>query len=267
MNTTLLNSHYTALCLSSLLFSQSALAVDLIGHAKSKQPIDVVSEISGKIEAANVEVGERIDLGRIIANIKSQDFELEVKKQEANLELVKADLKIKTSVYERYKELRQKNSLSQNELDIAQADYQSAIANVSLANIELKKAQLDLENTQTTAAIDGYIVARSVQNGAWVNQGDLLYRMVNIDTLNIRLLASEFDIGELHINQPIELWSESNPQLKVQSVIKRIGVEIDPQNFAYPVEVEIENTQKLFKPGMSIHATTTFTSLSQTESK
>ncbi|MEZ8104463.1 efflux RND transporter periplasmic adaptor subunit [Vibrio cortegadensis] len=263
----LFTPRYLALCLSSALFSQHVLAIDLIGHTKSKQPLNVVSEISGKIETANIEIGEGVIRGKTIANIKAQDFALEVRKQTANLELAKADLTIKTSVYERYKELRQKKSLSQNELDIAQADYQSAKAKVSLAEIELIKAELDLENTQINTSINGYVVNRAVENGTWVSQGDLLYQIVNIDTLNVRLLASEFDISELSIGQPIELWSESNPQSKIQSVIKRIGVEIDPQQFAYPVEVEIDNFQHQFKPGMSIHATTTVTPISQTQSE
>lgn len=258
---------YITLCLSSALLSQHALAVDLIGHTKSKQPLNVVSEISGKIETANIEIGEKVISGKTIASIKDQDFALEVRKQNANVELAKADLTIKTSVFERYKELRKKKSLSQNELDIAQADYQSAKAKVSLAEIELVKAKLDLANTQINTSISGYVVNRAVENGTWVSQGDLLYQIVNIDTLTVRLLASEFDIAKLTIGQPIELWSESNPQLKIQSVIKRIGVEIDPQQFAYPVEVEIDNYQHQFKPGMSIHATTTVTSTSRTQSE
>ncbi len=266
MTNNLLTLRYTALCLASVLLSQPAFAVDLIGHTKSKHPLDVVSEISGKVEMANIEIGEKVTLGTLIASIKSQDFELEVNKQNANLQLAKSDLKIKTSLYKRYQELRSKNSLSQNELDIAQADYQSAQANLSLAQIELTKARLDVDNTQINAAINGYVVNRSTENGAWVNQGDLLYRIVNINTLNVRLLASEFDISELNVGQPIELWSEANPTLKVKSVIKRIGVEVDPQYFAYPVEVEIDNTQHQFKPGMSIHATTLMSPLPQTQS-
>lgn len=243
------------------LLSQPVLALDLIGHTKSKNPLNVVSEISGTIESVGIETGEQIKLGTILATIKAQDFELEVNKQKANLDLAQADLKIKKSLYGRYQELRKKNSLSQNELDISAADYDSATAKVVLAKIELKKAQLDLESTHINSAINGYVVSRSVENGAWVNQGDLLYQIVNIDILNVRLLASEFDIGELHVGQDIEIWSEANPQLKVRSVIKRIGIEIDPESFAYPIEVEIKNPEHIFKPGMSIHASTQVSSL------
>lgn len=250
-----------AIGLASALLSTSSFAVDLIGHTKSKSMINVVSEVSGMVESADLETGALVIIGSVLAEIKAQDFELEISKQQANLALVKADLKIKQSLYSRYNELRSKNSLSQNELDIAAADYDVAKANVALAQIELQKAQLDLRSTQISSDINGYIVSRLVEGGAWVNQGDLLYQVVNIDVLNVRLLASEFDIGKLRVGQNIEVWAEANPELKVRSQIKRIGVEIDPATFAYPVEVEIDNPNHQFKPGMSIHATTTLTSI------
>lgn len=250
------------LSLTFLFLSSSALAVELIGQTQSKSPLRVVSEISGMIEQANIEQGEKITKSSTLATIKNQDFQLEVNKQKANLALAKADLKIKKSLYFRYQELKKKNSLSQNELDIASADHDSAKATVSLAKIELNKAMLNLERTTLTSSIDGYIVSRSVEDGEWVNQGDLLYQVVNIDTLTIRLLASEFDIAELQVGQAIELWPETNPNMKISSFIKRIGVTLDPTTFAYPVDVEIDNIKHQLKPGMSIHAST---SISPTE--
>lgn len=246
-----------ALTLTSILTSPTLFAVELIGQTQSKSPLNVVSEINGMIEQADIELGEKIISNTILATIKSQDFKLDVNKQHANLLLAQADLKLKKSLFTRYVELKKKNSLSQNELDIASADYDSAKANVLLAKIELNKAQLDLESTTITSSIDGYVVNRAVEDGAWVNQGDLLYQVVNIDTLTIRLLASEFDMAELNVGQSIEIWPETNPSMKITSSIKRIGVEIDPQTFAYPIDVEIENSNHQLKPGMSIHASTT----------
>ncbi|GAB3533913.1 efflux RND transporter periplasmic adaptor subunit [Photobacterium alginatilyticum] len=246
-----------AMGLIGALLSTSSFAVELIGHTRSKNMTNVVSEVSGTVEVSELETGALVSVGSVLANIKAQDFELEISKQEANLALVEADLTIKQSLYNRYRELRNKNSLSQNELDIAAADLGAAKATVALAQIELQKARLDLGYTRISADMNGYIVNRSVEDGAWVNQGDLLYQVVNIDVLNVRLLASEYDIGKLRVGQQIEIWAEANPELKVRSSIKRIGVELDPATFAYPVEVEINNPDHLFKPGMSIHASTT----------
>lgn len=245
-----------ALGFASILLSPTIFAVELIGQTKSKSPVNVVSEINGMIQQASVEVGELISINAPLANIKAIDFQLNVSIQKANLALAQADLKLKKTLFIRYQELKKKNSLSQNELDVASADYDRAKATVQLAKIELNKARLDLGSTVISSSINGYVTNRSVENGAWVNQGDLLYKIVNIDTLTVRLLASEFDITQLKVGQAIELWSETDPNMKIISTIKRIGVDIDPATFAYPVEVEIANKEHYLKPGMSIHAST-----------
>ncbi|MGV2986498.1 efflux RND transporter periplasmic adaptor subunit [Vibrio sp. E150_011] len=239
-------------------FSIPTHAVELIGKTTSTHSIYVVSEVSGIVETAHWQVGDLVAPNSPLATIKAQDFKLEVMKQKANVTLVEADLNINKSTYSRYQELRAKNSLSQNELDVAKADYAASKANVTLANIELEKAQLDLKNTAIYSSIDGYIVSRHVEKGAWVNQGDQLYQLTNIDRLNVRLLASEFDLNALTVGQPIQLWSEANPTNKVIATINRIGVELDPSTFAYPIEVDIDNGNHDFKPGMSMHATTYF---------
>jgi len=251
-----MNKHTFASIFIFFTVSQPVLALNLIGNIKVTNPINVVAEISGVVRQAELEVGDSVNQGEKLLSIQSQDFSLEVSKQQANLTLATADLSIKKSIYQRYLRLQQQQSLSQNELDIASTDFDAAQANLQLAEIELKKANLDLARTQITASIDGYISQRAINNGSWVDRGTPLYQVINIDTLTVRLLASEYEINQLSIGQPIQLWSETNPKNKVTSTIKRIGIELAENSFAYPIDVEINNPKHWFKPGMSMHSTT-----------
>ena len=65
-----------------------------------------MAEISGIVQQAELEIGDRINQGANLVSIKPQDFSLEVSKQQANLALVTADLNIKKSIYNRYPSLR-----------------------------------------------------------------------------------------------------------------------------------------------------------------
>lgn len=251
-----MNKHTFASLLIFATVSPTVLALNLIGHIEASNPVNIVAEISGIVQQAELEIGDRINQGANLVSIKPQDFSLEVSKQQANLALATADLNIKKSIYNRYLQLQQQQSLSQNELDIASTDFDAAKANLQLAQIELKKANIDLTRTQITTDISGYISQRSVDNGSWVDRGTPLYQVINIDRLTVRLLASEYEINQLSIGQSIELWSEANPDQKVVSTIKRIGIELAENSFAYPVDIEINNPEHKFKPGMSMHATT-----------
>ncbi len=72
-----------AIGLTGALLSTSSLAVDLIGHTKSKSMVSVVSEVSGMVESADFETGSIVSVGSVLAEIKAQDFELEISKQKA----------------------------------------------------------------------------------------------------------------------------------------------------------------------------------------
>ena len=170
------------------------------------------------------------------------------------LKQAQADFELKQSIYDRYLKLSDTNSLPKNDLDIARANLSMAKASVQRTNVELEKAHKDLMNTEVKAAISGFVVSRKVDQGTWVNQGDTLYKIINIDTVTVRLLASEFDIQQLKIGQPLELWSEVDPSRKIIGTINRIGITADPERFAYPVELDIDNVGHHLKPGMSVHA-------------
>ena len=250
-----MNKHTFASIFVFFTVSPPVLALNLIGNIEVTNVINVVAEISGIVRQAELKVGDSVNQGEKLLSIQSQDFSLEVSKQQANLTLATADLSIKKSIYNRYLRLQQQQSLSQNELDIASTDFDAAKANLQLAQIELEKANLDLARTQITANMNGYISQRSIDNGSWVDRGTPLYQVINIDSLTVRLLASEYEINQLSIGQPIQLWSEANPENKVTSTIKRIGFELTENSFAYPIDIEINNLKHYFKPGMSMHAT------------
>lgn len=247
------------LCLGLMPTSQ-ALSIELLGHARSKAPISVVSEVSGVIQGQALEPGEKINKNQVLANIKPLTFKNDVEQKRAELQLAEANMRLKRSTYQRYKTLKSKNSLAANELDLAKSEYSSASASVTLARLQLEKAELDFANTEIKSGISGYISSRSVQTGAWVNPGDELYQIANIDVLRVRLLASEFDINQLKVGQEIELWAETRPNKRVLSKIKRIGIEVTSDSLSYPVEVEIENPGHTLLPGMAIHATTELSS-------
>ncbi|MGR5276128.1 efflux RND transporter periplasmic adaptor subunit [Vibrio rotiferianus] len=236
--------------------SVSAFAVDLIGKTTSIDTVNVTSEVSGIIETSVWKVGDKVSAGDELTKIKSEDFSIEVDKKKASVANHEADLAFKKSNYARYIELREKKSISQHDMEEAKSSYFIALASLKTAKIELEKAKLDLKRTKVNSKISGYIISSGVDAGTWVNQGDLIYKISNIDKLTVRLLASEFDITQLSVGQNIQVWSEANPSNKITAQISRIGVELDPETHAYPIEVDISNLEHMFKPDMSIHATT-----------
>ena len=229
-------------------------ATELIGHVQGLNKHSVVAEVPGVVEMNNLEVGDAVNQQQVLAQIKADDFKFSVNKAKANLALAEADLALRKATYNRYQALIEKNSLSMGELDTARAEFLRAKASVSVAQIDYQQSQVDLENTQIESLISGYISNKPAQSGAWVSEGDLLYEVVNIDKVTLSFMASEYDLKHFTVGQEVVVWSETNPETKMEASVQRIGVEM--QNLTYPVLVEITNQGHQFKPGMSVYAST-----------
>lgn len=249
---------YRFLKLFLLIINGPSWANNFIGHVQTNNPINVVAKIDGFVDHVTLDVGDTVKENELLVSINQVDFKLEKRKAAANLALAKATVAIKKATYDRYVELHKNKNVSENELDVAITDYDIAIAEQKLAEINLEKAELDLSRTTITAQNSGYVSQRKVEQGSWVSQGTQLYQLVNINRITVQLFASEFEINKLTIGQEIQVWSEESPTVKVTATIKRIGVELSEGSFAYPVLIEIDNKKQLFKPGMSMHATTEF---------
>ncbi|KAB0301507.1 efflux RND transporter periplasmic adaptor subunit [Vibrio fortis] len=242
------------LTLLALLSASTTQATELIGHVQGLNKQSVVAEVPGVVEMSNLEVGDIVTQNQQLAHIKADDFQFIVNKAKANLALAKADLALREATYQRYQTLIKKNSLSIGELDTARAEFLSASASVSVAQIDYQQSKIDLESTRINAQLPGYISNKAAQSGAWVNEGELLYEVVNIDTVTLSFMASEYDLKDFSVGQTILVWSETNPQQKTEAQVKRIGVEMN--NLTYPVFVEVDNQAHSFKPGMSVYAST-----------
>lgn len=254
-----MNAYKSLVCFALGLLAPICQAVDLIGQTVSLSPVNVVAEVDGVIKSLAVETGDKVEKSQVLASLKKQDFDFALQRSEANVELAEAELRLKRSTYERYQELIKNKNLSVNELEVAKADYLNAKALLKLAQIERDIADKNLNDTTISVAIDGYVVSRDTQIGAWVNQGDLLYRVVNIDSLIVRLFASEHDMSSLSLGQSVALWAETNPHQKIIAPIARIGVELDSNQMAYPIDIVIDNRDLSLIPGMSVYATTKVT--------
>ncbi|WP_339386467.1 efflux RND transporter periplasmic adaptor subunit [Vibrio caribbeanicus] len=233
-----------------------ANAIELIGQVSGLNKQSVVAEVNGVIDSAQHQIGHYVEMNQMLATIKDDDFELQASKEEANLALMTAKLKLREATYKRYQKLTQKQSLAVGELDLARSEYLSAKAELSVAKIQHQQANRDLLNTKIESKIAGYISSKSVQSGAWVNKGDLLYEMINIDEVSLIFMASEYDLAAFELGQRVVVWSETESKKKIEAQVSRIGMELESDNGSYPVVIEIDNLNRNFRPGMSVYVST-----------
>jgi multidrug efflux pump subunit AcrA (membrane-fusion protein) len=151
-----------------------------IGTVRSEISSMLSSRIMGYVIAVDVEEGDRVRRGQLLARIDSretraqleraeagvnevesgrEEIERAIRAAESGLDAARANAKLAESTYTRFKELLDRKSVSQQEFDEADAKYLAATAEVRrveeiLQSVRAKKAQVDARISQAKANLD-----------------------------------------------------------------------------------------------------------------
>ncbi len=143
----------------------------------------VSARVAGVIKSIDVSEGDQVHPGQAIAHIEDERFRLAVRSAEANLARAKAVLVDADSAVSRRLDLAKSDpeQVNQEELAQYQAKAAQAAADLSLAQSELERARLDLDQAVITASASGVIQARLAQTGSYAQPGTPLASLVRRD--------------------------------------------------------------------------------------
>lgn len=106
------------------------------------------------------------------------------------------------------------------------------------------------DHFELKAPIAGVVVHKNVNEGDYVRTGQALFRIVDLDTLWLRLDAYESDLGWLRLGQSVDFTVESYPGESFAGKIVFIEPELDRRTRTVSIRVNIPNEDGKLKPGM-----------------
>ncbi|HMA14818.1 MAG: efflux RND transporter periplasmic adaptor subunit [Bacteroidota bacterium] len=217
---------------------QTVLATGIL---KPSRLVAVGAQVSGRLTALKVALGDRVAQGGLIAEIDSVNQQNDLRIAEAALANVRAQRNEKRATL-RQAELelaRQKKMVAQNA--VSQAAYEAAEATVATtraqiealeaqiaeAEVAVEVARVDLGYTRITAPIDGTVLAVVTQEGQTVNasqQAPTIVVLGRIDVMTVRAEISEADIVGVQPGQPVSFTILGDPARRYEA---RLGA-IEP---------------------------------------
>ncbi|MGQ7947640.1 efflux RND transporter periplasmic adaptor subunit [Flavobacterium sp. WC2509] len=156
--------------------------LSLSGSIEANEQIEIHSEVSGIVEGIYFKEGSNVAKGQLL--FKVNDIELRAQLTQAT---TKEGLAAENE--RRAKLLLQKEAISQEEYDIARADYKSAQAQSQLIRAQISK-------TSVRAPFSGKIGLRSISPGTYITPTILVAKLVNSGKLKIT-----FSIPEKYASQ------------------------------------------------------------------
>ncbi|ABF41553.1 secretion protein HlyD [Candidatus Koribacter versatilis Ellin345] len=250
----------------------------------------IYARASGYISKRNVDFGDHVHAGALLATIDAPDLDQQVDQARATLlqsESVlgqqQAQLKLASVTWDRYKVLVQRGVASKQEGDTQEATYEVAMANVKAAenSVTASRASLDrllkLQSYEkVTAPFEGIVTARNVDVGTLISttgagqgnasgaatglaQGGEMFRVAQINRLRVFVSIPESYAAFVQTGQNADVTVTSVPNQKFAGKVTRTTNAVDPATRTLLTEVQIDNREGKLLPGM--YGTITFESV------
>ena len=238
---------------------------EFAGRIRAQQFVEVRARVEGYLERMLFREGSYVKKGQTLFIIDPKIYRARVDKANASLEKARAVAQKTERDLNRIRPLFAQNAASQLDLDNAVAAYETAKAEVSVAEADLKQATQTLSYTQVTAPTSGYISETGADIGTLVGPGakSLLATIVKSDTVRIDFSMTALDYlrsKERNVNLGHDDEHRSwNPYVTVTladgSVYPHRGMldfaspQVDPKTGTFSVRAEMPNPERALLPG------------------
>lgn len=236
----------------------------VVGNLIGLQTVDIAPRTGGRLLSVNVQLGDRVRRGQVLAKVEDREIVEQVRQAEASQEVSKAtirqreaDLKVAELNFERSTNLFQRQLLAKQALDDAESRYMAAVAQFDLSKAQLnqndsrlEELKINLQNTSVTSPVDGFVGKRSVDPGAMVNTNTAIASVVDISRLRLVVNVVEKDLRMVSAGDVAEVEVDAYPGETFHGKIARVAPVLDPATRTATMEVEIPNGDNRLKPGM-----------------
>ena len=207
----------------------------LSGSIEANEQVEIRSEVSGIVKNIYFQEGSNVAKGQVL--FKVNDIELK-----AQLAQAKTKESLAAENERRAKLLLQKEAISQEEYDVARADFKSAQAQSQLI-------QAQIEKTSVRAPFSGKIGLRSISPGTYVTPTLLVAKLVNVGQLKITFSIPEKYASQIKKNATITFKVTGAEQQTYSAKIYAIEPEVEIATRTLKVRALADNKDGKLLPG------------------
>jgi HlyD family secretion protein len=236
------------------------IVAEAAGLVEPIRLVEVKSKASGEVTGIQVETGDEVAAGTLLAGIDPRDVQSALEQAVADLEAARVKLLTATAQRNRMEQLRESAVVTEQEYESAVEAAASAGAAVIRAETTLRLARERRNDVTIRAPIAGTIIERTVEPGqiiasatSNVSGGTTLFRMADLSEMQVRALVDETDIGQIRSGLPVDVTVEAYRGRTFPGEVLKVEPQaVVEQNVTmFPVLVKIANPDGLLKPGMN----------------
>lgn len=234
-----------------------AAMVSATGHLEPVVTVQVGTQVSGIIDAIDVDFNDPVTAGQVIARIDTTLLASAVAASVAQRERHQAELRHAQREYERIASLRAEDLVAETDYHLARYALDVARAAVAGAEVDLGRARQNLAYATITAPISGTVIHRAVDGGQTVQASFAAPELFLIagDLSQMRILAAvdESDIGQISPGQRARFTVQAYPDTMFTGTVGQVRLlgNTAENVVTYTVVVDVGNPDRRLLPGMT----------------
>lgn len=231
-------------------------SIAIPGELVPYQQVDLYAKVSSFVKQLYVDVGSKVTAGQLLAVMEAPEMNAQIAAATSRLKSQEAVYLASKATYDRLLQTsKTPGTVSQNDLDVADARQKSDLAQLEAANASQREVTETNNYLQIRAPFSGIITARNVSAGAYVGpsgKGSDMPIFTLQEQKKLRLVVSVPDafVGNLEAEGKVEFTVKAMPGQRFDAKIARQAGALDNRLRAQRTEMDVVNNDNKLLPGM-----------------
>ncbi len=226
------------------------------GELIAYQQVDLYAKENSFVKKLYADIGSEVREGQLLAVLDAPELNSRLAAAESRLKSQEAIYTASKANYDRlYETSKTPGTISQNDLDQAEARRNSDLAQLEAAKAAQKEVLVTKGYLEIRAPFNGIISARNVNTGAYVGpsgkgSAEPLFTLQEQKRLRLVVSVPEAYTGFLDQQHEVKFQVKALPGLIFKATIKRQAGALDTRLRSERVEMDVVNNDKKLLPGM-----------------
>ncbi|MFL9889696.1 efflux RND transporter periplasmic adaptor subunit [Paraburkholderia sp. RL17-381-BIF-C] len=199
------------------------------------------------------DIGTRVKQGQLLADLDTPEIDQELAQALAQRQQTSSSLGLAKSSLDRWQQLRQRDAVSQQELDERQSTYAQDVANLAAADANVKRLQQLESFKRIVAPFAGVVTQRNVDVGDLIDAGSgtsrALFALAQSDPLRVYVQLPQAYAQNVSVGQKVVVTQAELPGQQFHGTITHMSGAIDVPTRSLQVEVTLPNPDDKLRPG------------------
>ena len=207
-----------------------------VGSISAVQGVSLTPEIAGTVSEIDFESGAVVKKGDLLVKFDTRTEEAQLKAANAQLEWAKVSA-------ERAHKLRTDSTVSQSELDQAEASFQQAKANADAIQAIIDKKTL-------RAPFDGKLGIRQINLGEYVDAGKPIVSLQSLTPVYADFSLPQQDLSQIKTGMVVRISMDAYTNKTFEGRLTAVNPNLDTSTRSARLQATLDNPDHLLRPGM-----------------